>query len=108
MIHIITPTVSNLNIVFPVAAAAIPVITNLTSHYTFLNSWVLTIKPTWGMSTAMILRNTCLWNVITSLSSYAIPARRQISIAFKFPIVVTRSTVGIDEFFVPITFSCLP
>ena len=84
-------------------------ITNSTSDQAFLYSWMFAIKPTWSMSSAVILGNTFFWNVVTSLPGHAIPAWRQRSIALNSSCaIVTRCTVNTTETFVIVTFSWFP
>ena len=98
MIHVIFSTVSNLDVVFPVAALAFPVITNLSSHYAFMYAWVCPTEPTRCVGTAVIYRNAILWNVITSLPHHAIPPSRYViisSITFILSIIVACCTAGV-------------
>ena len=98
MIHVIVSTVTNLDVVFPIAAFAFPVITNLSNHYALLYAWVYPIEPTRCVGTAVIYRNAILWNVITSLPHHAIPPSRYViisSITFILSIIVVCCTAGV-------------
>ena len=100
MVHVIVSTVSNLDVVFPLAALAFPVITNLSSHYALLYAWVCPIEPTRCVGTAVIYRNAKLWNVITSLLHHAIPPSRYViisSITFILSIIVACCTAGVVD-----------
>lgn len=44
-IHIEVATVADLNVVFPLTAVVLPVVTHFTSHYQLINPWVFTIEP---------------------------------------------------------------
>ena len=84
-------------------------ITNLTVHYTLLDSWVFAIEPTRSLSTAALGGNALLWDLVTSFSHHAIPAITYVVRCFTiaFEVALTRvhcGTISLIQYFVGFAF----
>ena len=113
LVHEITTTVSDRDVVLPFTAVVIPVITNLSPLQSILDCWVCVIKPSWSMRTTSIDGNTSLWNLIATVPCHAIPVVWHDfvwipSIAFRIAwIRVTHCTVSLIDNCVVCTFTGL-
>ena len=93
LIHEVATTIADLDVVFPFTAVVFPVITNFTSHYTFLDSWMFAIEPTRSLSAAALGGNALLWNLDASFSQHAIPAMTYVVRCFTVALYVVLVSV---------------
>ena len=113
LVHEITTTVSDRDVVLPFTAVVIPMITNLSPLQSILDCWVCVIKPSWSTRTTSIDGNTSLWNLIATSPCHAIPVMWHDfawipSITFKIALIrVAYCTVSLIKSCVVCTFTCL-
>ena len=97
LIHVELAAVAHLDVVAPVAAVLVPVITNLPRHHAFLHLGVLAVEPAGSIGTTAVLGHTGGRHQLASGYREAVPFGGQLVITKNDVLLERRQSVGIAQ-----------